>query len=238
MMASYRRYAFALSLVIAIGGCAHQSKIPIPSETITSTTSTPASNVRDTDTPQPEKTPTTVPTFSVMLTLPPEPALVSGWFSIPRLTHADSIDFSTARSFKGLRIPPLPEAVAIEIYSIQPYGEVPPETIFYQLFLIRKGNTRMLWLGIPFKETGGCCGRETPNRIYDSIPFPAIETDSLLIPFVCMRNQEQDIFLIVVAEPPEKGASATSIHYAWRIDPETISLKPFSTQGIECSPNW
>ena len=96
----------------------------------------------------------------------------------------------------------------------------------------------MLWLGIPFKETQGCCGQETPSRIYDSIPLPAIETKSLLIPFVCMRNQEQDFFLIVVAEPPAKDAPVTNIHYAWRIDPETISLQPFSTQGVECSPNW
>jgi hypothetical protein len=128
--------------------------------------------------------------------------------------------------------------VVTEIYTIQPYGEVPPETIFYQLFLVRKGNARMLWLGIPFKETGVCCAQETPNRIYDSIPFPAIETDSLLIPYVCMRNQAQDLFLIVVAEPPKNEESATNIRYAWRIDPETTSLQPFSTKNIECSPNW
>lgn len=238
MMAYPCRYAFALGLMIAIGGCVPQSTISIPSETVNSTTSTPVSNARDTDTPRPENTPTIIPTSYVTQTLPPKPTLISGWFPIPNLTHPDTIDFSTARSFKGLKIPPLPDEMVIEFYMMQPYGEVPAETIFYQLILIRKGNARMLWLGIPFKETGVCCGQETPNRIYDSIPFPAIETSSLLIPFVCMRNQEQDIFLIVVADPPEKGASATNIRYAWRINPETTSLQPFSTQGIECSPNW
>ena len=238
MMACHCRYALALSLAFSIVGCVPQSTIPIPSETISSATSMPDSNSLDTDTPHPESTPTIIPTSLVTQTLTPEPTLVSGWFPIPNLTNSDAFDFSTAQSFKGLKIPPLPDELVIEVYAIQPYGEVPPETIFYQLFLIRKGNTRMLWLGIPFKETEGCCGQETPNRIYDSIPFPAIETNSLLIPFVCMRNQEQDIFLIVAAEPPEKGASATNIRYAWRIDPKTISLQPFSTQGIECSPNW
>ena len=94
----------------------------------------------------------------------------------------------------------------------------------------------MLWLGIPFKEIS--MGQEAPYRIYDSIPFPAVEPDSLLIPFVCMRHQERDIFLIVVAERPENGESTTNIRYAWRIDPKTTSLQPFSTKGIECSPSW
>jgi len=238
MMAYDCRYVFALGLVIAIGGCVHQSTISIPSEIINSATSTPISNARATDTPRAEMTPTIVPISSVTQTLAPGATLVSGWFPIPKLTRPDVIDFSTARLFKGLKIPPLPDEVVIEYYTMQPYGEVPPETIFYQLFLVRKGNIRMLWLGIPFKETGVCCGQETPNRIYDSIPFPAIETNSLLIPFICRRDQEQDIFLIVVAEPPEQGTSATNIRYAWRIEPETTSLKTFSTQGIECSPNW
>lgn len=237
-MGYHCRYAFALSLVFVTGGCVHQSTIPIPSKTTSSAIATPDSNALGTKTPQPVSTPTIVSTPSTTLTLPPEPTLVSGWFPIPNLTHPDTIEFSTARAFKGLKIPPLPDELVIEFYTMQPYGEVFPNTIFYQLFLIRKGNARMLWLGIPFKETGVCCGQETPNRIYDSIPFPAIETNSVLIPFVCIRNQEPDIFLIVVADPPEQGASATNIRYAWRIDPKTTSLQPVSTQGIECSPNW
>jgi len=238
MMADHCRYVLALGLVIAMGGCIPPLTIPIPSKTIIAATSTPVSDERDADTPPPEKTATIVPAATQTHTLASEPTLASGWFSIPKLLHPEIIEISTARLFKGLKIPPLPEGVVTEIHTMQPYGEVPPETIFYQVFLVRKGNARMLWLGIPFKATGLCCGQETPNRIYDSIPFPAIETDSLLIPFVCMRNQQQDIFLIVVAEAPEKNASATAIRYAWRIDPETTSLQPFSTKGIECSPNW
>ena len=236
MTEHYCRYVFALSLVFALGGCAPQPTAPIPSETITSSISISDSKALETDTPQPENTVTIV--LAATQTVPPELTLVSGWFSFPSSSQLETIDFSTAQAFKGLRIPPLPDELVIEIYAIQPYGEVPPETIFYQLYLVRIGTARMLWLGIPFKETQGCCGQETPSHIYDSIPLPAIETNSLLIPFVCMRNQEQDFFLIVVAEPPAKDAPATNIHYAWRIDPETTSLQPFSTQGVECSPNW
>ena len=65
-----------------------------------------------------------------------------------------------------------------------------------------------------------------------------MEADNLLIPFICTRNHEPDIFLIVVAEPPEKDTSAANIRYAWRIDQETTSLQPVSIQGIECSPDW
>ncbi len=235
-MVVYRlKCIFAIGLVFAFGGCFSHSELPIPSKTVRISTAT----YSPTNTPHLVNTSTITLNSSLLPpTLTPEPIAVSGWFPIPRLTQPDTIDFSAARSFKGLKIPPLPDDLVIEFYASQPYGEVPPDTIFYKLYLIRKGNTRMLWLGIPFKETVGCCGQETPHRIYDSIPFPPIETDNLLIPFICTRNYEPDLFLVVVAEPPEKGASATSIRYAWRIDPASTSLKPVSTEGIECSPNW
>jgi hypothetical protein len=236
MMANHCRNVFALVVVIAIGGCVPQSTLPIPSATINAATSMPLSNTSPTDTPRPEKTPTIAPTATHIQTLTSEPILVSRWFSIPKLTHPDTIDLSSTRAFKGIRIPPLPAELVIEFQMNQPYGEVPVGTIFYQLFLVRKENTRMLWLGVPFKEIS--VGQETPYRIYDSIPFPAVETDSLLIPFVCRRNQEPDLFLIVVAERPVNGRSATNIRYAWRIDQASISLKPVSTDSIECSPDW
>src|SRR5262245_7198130 len=147
MKAYHCTYAFALSVVIAIGGCVPQATLPIPSATIDAATSTPASNARYADTTHPEKPPTIVPIFTRTQTLTPEPPFVSGWFPIPKLTTLDTIDFRTARLFKGLKIPPLPNELVIELHAIQPYREVPPDTIFYQLFLVRKGNARMLWLG-------------------------------------------------------------------------------------------
>ncbi len=216
-----------------ISGCTNLSKAPTAT-----TTSQPTVTLFPTTTPFLTSTPRPTPSPTVITTFTPESTLVSGWFLIPRLTNHETIDLSTAQLFKGLKIPPLPNELVIEFATGQPYGEVPPETIFYQLYLIRKGNARMLWLGIPFKDTVGCCGQNTPHRIYDSIPFPPVDADNLLIPFICSRNQENDIFLIVVAEPPQKGASATNILYAWRIDQKTISLQATSTQGIECSPNY
>ncbi len=230
----FKRISFIVFIISTlIGSCTNSSKPPIvtltPQLTVTFfPTVTPFS----TNTPKPTPSPTIKPSFT------PESTFVSGWFPIPRLTKPETIIFSTARLFKGLKIPPFPDDLVVETAADQPYGEVPPETIFYRLYLIRKGTTRMLWLGIPFQATVGCCGIDTPHRIYDSIPFPAIDADNLLISFVCTRNQEYDIFLIVVAEPPEKGASATNIRYAWRINQETTSLQSVSTKGIECSPNW
>jgi hypothetical protein len=239
LMIFYRmRFVFALSLMFTFGGCVPQSEIPIPSETASSTAPIPIEKLI-TDTPHSTITPTIKQVFPVTPTSLPESTPSSvWWFPIPEITHPEALNSSTARSYKELRIPPLPAELINEFDTGMPYGEVPPETIFYQLFLIRKGNTRMLWLGIPFKETTGCCGSETPYRIYDSIPFPAIEGDNLLIPFICMRNNEPDLFLIVVAEPPEKGAAVTNIRYAWRIDQASTSLKSVSIQGIECSLDY
>ena len=230
----FKRISFIVFVISTLTwGCTNSSS-PVANETHQPTvTLLPTFTPSLTSTSQPTLFPTVTTTFT------PESTIVSGWFPIPKITHPETIDISAAQAFEGLKIPPLPAEIAIEFNSGMPYGEVPPETIFYQIYLIRMGDTRMLWLGIPFRDTVGCCGQDTPHRIYDSIPFPPIETDNLLIPFICTRNQEPDIFLIVVAEPPEKeSASATNIRYAWRIDQEIISLQPVSTEGIECSPTW
>jgi hypothetical protein len=251
---TYLYWLVVLLFSVIITGCNNATEI---SSTQTDTIAAPPFTQTPTITPtptsnttlRPEKTRTEVPIPSIIATLTPqltsvagwfyltpEPTIPGWWFPIPEITHPDIISRSTAKSYKGLKIPPLSDDLAIEFDTGQPYGELSSEPIFYQLFLIRKGNARMLWLGIPFKWTTDCCEQGTPYRIYDSIPFPPSETKDLLIPFVCTRNQEYDIFLIVVAEPPEKGASATKIRYAWRIDQATVSLQPVSTQGIECSP--
>jgi len=230
----FKRISFIISIVsILSAGCATISKAPFATTTPQpSVTLFPTVTLFSTSTPRP------TPSSTITLTSTPESTLLSDWFPIPRLTNPEPVDFSVAHLFKGLKVPPLPDELVIEFATGQPYGEVPPETIFYQLYLIRKGNTRMLWLGIPFKETVACCGWDTPHRIYDSIPFPPIETESLLIPFTCIQKQGWDIFLIVVAEPPENGAVATNILYAWRIDSATTTLQPVPTQGIECSPYY
>jgi hypothetical protein len=160
MMAYHCRYAFALSLVFVIGGCVHQSTIPIPSKTINSATSTPDSNALDTDTPHPENTPTIIPTSYVTQTSPPEPTLVSGWFPIPNLTHPDTIDFSTARSFKGLKIPPLPDELVIEFYTSQPMEKYHLKPSFINYFSYAKETQECF--GLEFLSMGqrGVVGRK------------------------------------------------------------------------------
>lgn len=237
-MAFYRaNLVFWLGLVCTFYGCVPQSTIPNPANIVETATPIPSKEV--TFTPQPTFTAIVIPTSNATPTPIPEPTSAAvWWFPIPEIVHPEVMASSTARLFQGIKIPPLPDELIKEFNTGIDYGEVPPRTVFYQLFLVRKGNARMLWLGIPFKETNRCCGQETPYRIYDSVPFPLVEKDNLLIPFVCRRNNEFDTFLIVVAESPKKGESATNIRYAWRIDQESISLKPVSTQGIECRPDY
>src|SRR5512138_116688 len=140
---------FVVSSVL--GGCINLSNAP--SATMTPR---PTATFFPTVTPFFTSTPRPTPSPKAMPTNIQDSTVVSGWFSIPRLTNPDSINFSSARSFKGLKIPPFPDELIIETAADQPYGEVPPETIFYRLYLIRQGNTRMLWLGIPFNDTVGC----------------------------------------------------------------------------------
>jgi hypothetical protein len=228
---------FTLGFMFALDGCVPQSMTPNPAKIVD--TVTPIHSKAATFTPHPTFTTTVIPTSFVTPTLIPEPTSAAvWWFPIPEIPHSEVMVSSTAQLFQGIKIPPWPGGLIKEFNTGQDYGEVPSSTVFYHLFLVRKGNARMLWLGIPFKEANWCCGQETSYRIYDSIPFPPVEKDNLLIPFVCRRNNEFDIFMIVVAESPQFGESATNIRYAWRIDQETISLKPVSIQGIECRSDY
>lgn len=162
------------------------------------------------------------------------------WFQMPKISLPRTLNAVSVRAYKGIKIPALPDDILMELHTSQPYGgELPYEPIHYQLFLVRKGDARMLWLGIALietRKTGKCCG-ETQYRIYDSIPLTPVHDNDLLISFVCGQQGTQDIFLIVIAEQPKPGANATNIRSAWRIDQETTTLKAVSTQGILCSIN-
>jgi hypothetical protein len=177
--------------------------------------------------PPPTFTPAPKPIVTPTLSLP------SNWYIIPELTDFASIDSSDTKAFKGIRIPPLPEHLVQEFGYSSPYGEVPSWTITYQIFLMRQGNARMLWLGVPFED-----GSE--SRIYDAIPLPPTEPGDVLIPFTCIRQNENgyDFLLIVIAAYPEEGGSATDIHYAWRIDPASITLQPVSYRNMFCPRDW
>jgi len=113
---------------------------------------------------------------------------------------------------------------------------MPSSTLYYQVFVMRLGNARMLWLGVPFAEWNAF----DESRIYDAIPLPSVEAGNILIPFSCAQNLERDPYLekepyfIVIATRPKDGEYATDIHYAWRIDPTNTTLKPVSYQDIKC----
>jgi hypothetical protein len=248
------RKILVLAFSIFLIGCQTDPAVPLQTQSRADqeTVAYPAAptNINTTDAPTQHSTdsPGSIPTISVTPTITPGSIFASEfWFPIPVITQPESITASAARLFVGLKIPPLLEELSDEFDADQPYGEVPSGTIFYHIYLVRSRNARMLWLGIPSQEivqkTDIRCKKKYCQSgahyqlIYDAIPLPPTEPGDALIPFICTRKMEPDIFLIVIAAAPQKGP-ATNIRYAWRIDQATISLQTVSTQDIECSPDW
>ena len=168
-------------------------------------------------------------------TLDPWPIWDSAYsylFTFNELIPAEAISLETARSFIGIRIPPLPDGIIQEFVRFFPDGgELPSSTLYYQIFVMRLGNARMLWLGVPFAETTSF----SEGRIYDAIPLPPIQEGDILIPFTWCMNKKSDYFFTVIATRPNDGEYyATDIHYAWRIDPSTTTLQPVYYQDLEC----
>ena len=219
-----------LLLMVSTLACSNQIPLTATEQPATTTpfkflpTWTPAEII---PVPPPTFTPAPEPIVTPTISLP------SNWYIIPELADLASIDPSDTKVFKGIRIPPLPDNIVREFGYFSPYGEVPSWTIIYQIFLMRQGNARMLWLGVPFED-----GSE--SHIYDAIPLPPTEPGDVLIPFTCIRNNENeyDFLLIVLATYPEEGESATDIHYAWRIDPTSITLQPVSYRNMFCPRGW
>jgi len=107
---------------------------------------------------------------------------------------------------------------------------LPSWTLYHQIFVMRQGNARMIWLGVPFAETISF----SESRIYDAIPMPPTDAGDVLIAFTCSRNNEIDDSLVVIASRPKGDEPATDIHYAWRIDPTSTTLQPVNYPDIEC----
>jgi hypothetical protein len=248
------RKILVLVIFIFLMGCQTDLSVPSPTQSPVDqeTLAYPAApadlNKSGTPAQYSGDSPTSVPTPSVAATLTSEHIFASElWFPIPAITQPESITASAARLFVGFKIPPLLVDLSDEFDAAQPYGEVPSGTISYHIFLVRSGNARMLWLGIPSQEivqqTDISCKQQYCQSgthyqlIYDAIPLPPTQPGDALIPFICTRKLERDLFLIVIAAAPKTG-SATDIRYAWRIDQSTLSLQTVSTQDIECSPDW
>jgi hypothetical protein len=218
--------------VILLSGCSRStgsaSSTAVPAQSLVPILTRTASH-------RPTKTPMTFATLPLIYTSTPQPVVPYGWFPIEYLSSPEAIDVSTARSYIDYRIPPLPEGLIEEFTSDQPYGEVPGWTTLYQVFLIRKGNARMLWLGIRYNEASETYG--TQFGIKDAIPLPPTEEGDVLAPFSCLFNNQPDLFLIAVVARPGDG-TAPFIRYAWRINQTDDTLKTISTEGIDCSILW
>jgi hypothetical protein len=227
-MSREKQFVVAI-LALVLSACGNQDS-SLPTNQIV--TATPLMFM-PTSMPDIAKTSESIPT----LTLAPEAVLTSnfslpqGWFLIPEAASSIPSEPVDTNVFKGVKFPPLPDNVFQEFEFITPYGEVPSGTILYQIFLMRQGDTRMLWLGVPF-EAG------SQSQIYDVIPLPSTQAGDVLIPFICRRHDVMDLFLIVIAAYPPERQPAAEIHYAWRIEPTTITLQPVSQEDIVCSRDW
>jgi hypothetical protein len=228
-MAIYRMKCI-IKLGILLTAFIPTSCMPLPSVTsksiqspLTSAIATPrVSSIVLTITPRSTSTQNPRPTSILGCLLP-------GGFPIPYESNAITPDLATVRSFMGFMIPPLPSSTIMEFQFGFPGGEAPGWLINYDVFLIRQGNARMLWLGIPFRQT------LRQYRIYDAIPLPPIKAGDALIPYDCFRKNENEPYqyFFVIADCSMAG-SPSDIQYAWRIDPASTSLQPVSTEGIVC----
>lgn len=229
-------------LLVALSACSNPVSV-VTTEQIASVT---PFAIPPTWTPSPilpsKPTPTVFPTFTItpVRAFPKRaprshevPTQPQNWYVIPEITTSDPANPINTSLFEGIKIPPLPDDVTEEFSYSSPYGEVPSRTISYEIYMMRHGNARMLWLGVPLAEG-------TESQIYDAIPLPPTQAGEVLIPFTCVHDNEEayDYFLVVLAAYPGVGQPATDIHYSWRIDPETTSLQPVSYQDIVCPPYW
>jgi len=178
-------------------------------------------------TSSPAQHPTIKPTSSPI----PTSIIRRGWFLITNLESTKSVSLETAQSFIGTKIPPLPDNITEEFVYLYPDGgELPSSTTYHQIFVMRQGNARMIWLGIPLAETTSW----DESHIYDAIPMPSTQAGDVLIAFTCSRNNESDDSLVVIASRPNGDEPATDIHYAWQIDSKSTTLRPVNYQDIEC----
>ena len=211
-------------------GCTNQAELPSALPT-TQSTVTPFSIPPpvSTNTPLTNTLPIITPTYPIAPTT--TLSLGLGWFQIPELTFAESISPKVAKSFVGIKVPPLPDDIVEEIRFGELIGEAPPSTVVHVVFIVGQGNARMLWLGVlsEWSDTDG-----NYVRIFDSIPLPATQEGDMLIAFSCGRNNEVDPPLIVIKADNKHREPDTSIRYAWRIAPESITLKPVLYRDIEC----
>jgi hypothetical protein len=209
-------------------GCTNQVEIPTatPVPQLTATQFFTASPL-STNTPLTK----TLPIITPIYTIAPTPSLGSGWFQIPELPSTESISPRVAKSFVGIKVPPFPDGIVEEIRAGELIGEAPPSTIVHVVFIVRQGNARMLWIGAlsEWSDTDG-----NYVRIFDSIPLPATQEGDMLIAFSCGRNNEVEPPLIVIKADNKHSEPDTSIRYAWRIDPEAITLKRVLYRDIKC----
>lgn len=222
---NFHRIAIAFLVISTVLiGCVDQSRIrpasPTPQQTVT---------LFLTITPVPTNTlhPTITPTASPKATSTPR--LGAGWYLIPELTPYESVRMEPAKSFIGLRVPPMPEGIVEEFSYVESIGEAPPDIIVRKVFIARRGNARILWLGVLYKY------RFTDAQIYDSIPLPQTEANDVLIPFTCFREDGSGYPMIAIATRPNPGEDAKDIRYAWRIDPTSLTLRPVYYQDIICT---
>jgi len=111
--------------------------------------------------------------------------------------------------------------------SRPPYGEgFWPN---FALALIRSGPSRELWL-VKYSH-------DSHFYVYDRVPFPDLEDSEVFIPFWCSRHGEIDFYLSAVVARPTRELT-DDVHYAWRIDPATTTLKQVPTNGIESGCLW
>jgi hypothetical protein len=213
---------FLITMACSISGIYYPPTATAVSQQNSTSTATAQFIPSRTSTSMPSSTPdpTLTPTITATETPSPVPT---------RATPTPVVEYQDLSGFIGMTIPPLPEGM-VQIFGEDLIdGEIYPDEVNYFIFDVLAGEKRMLWLGIDKTINNRFAG----VIVTDIIILPDLEQEQEIIPFRCMRFGINRWGIIAIVESAEEWPTDQIIH-AWIIQPETSTLKPITSEGVEC----
>jgi hypothetical protein len=214
--------AFLFIMCCSISGVYYPPTATAVSQQSTARTATVHLIPSRTSTSKPSSTPNSTWTPTLTPTEIPSP--------IPtREIPTPVIEYYDLSGFIGMTIPPLPEGM-VELFGEDLIdGEIYPNEVNYFIFDVLAGQKRLLWLGIDKTVNNRFAG----VIVTDIINLPDLQEEQEIIPFRCMRFGINRWGIVAIVESVEEWPT-NKIAHAWIIQPETSTLTPITSEGVEC----
>ncbi len=179
----------------------------------------------------PGPAPTGTPTPVVLPT--PRCPLYEWWDGSAHITSA--ISQAEADAFIGIRIPPLPEGVRLEVVSIA-FSADDSSAPLMNILSLAYDSARMFWIARDVQTvTAGCRQLE----VIASMSPPPLEADEVVAMTLCTRVEggETDTELIAVVPRPASYDPITDIRHLWRANTREGVFQEESPEGVFCYPD-